>query len=152
MSSFRPSTKGIEELRNFFFQKKIELHPCNSIDITNIEEKFNIVLPQAYKDFLLTMGRDAGAFMRGSSVFYPDILNLQTWANGLLKENGFTVLPLNSFVFWMHQGYQLAFFSLKEGENPPVYFFSEGRGQRDFVKIENSLSDFFVNQLKISGF
>ncbi|MBS1953562.1 MAG: SMI1/KNR4 family protein [Cyanobacteria bacterium SZAS-4] len=31
-------------------------------EVLNIEQQFQVVLPESYKSFLLTMGREAGAF------------------------------------------------------------------------------------------
>jgi hypothetical protein len=46
----------------------------------------------------------------------------------LLAENHFEEpLPKNAFVFYMRQGYQIMFFHLGEDEDPPIYFFGEGR-------------------------
>jgi hypothetical protein len=34
------------------------------------------------------------------------------------------------------------FFKLDEGDNPPIYFYSESTDQDDFYKIADSLTDF----------
>ena len=57
----------------------------------------------------------------------------------------------DDFVFFMHQGYEFCFFKLSEGDNPPVYFYSEEAcpfhprksAHSNFIKITDSLSEFF---------
>lgn len=98
----------------------------------------------------MSMGKGADKYMRGSDVFFDHIFELQGWGEELVRENNFNDLPANSFVFWMHQGYQMAFFMLTEGDNPPIYFYGEGTGQSDFDK-KGSLVEFFEIQLKFSG-
>jgi hypothetical protein len=44
----------------------------------------------------------------------------------------------------------MAYFKLNEGDNPPVYYFSEGQENVDFELKEKSLIDFFVSQLLFS--
>jgi hypothetical protein len=90
--------------------------------------------------------------MKGSSAFYNEIFDLREGSIELLYEDGFKDLPDNTFVFWMHQGYQFAFFYLNQGENPPVYFYYEGRTKDDFELVENSFTDFLETQLVMSGF
>jgi len=120
-------------------------------EISRIESFFSIELPSAYKDFLYYMGKEAGAFMRGSSVFYDEIFDLRAGSSRLLEEDEFKPLPDNTFVFWMHQGYQFAFFYLNEGDNPSVYFYYEGKGYEDFEKREISFMVFLEKQLAMSG-
>lgn len=137
----------IEKIAQELSRMGNRLRPITKLEIQEIEEKFQVKLPEVYKSFLKTMGKNAGSFMMGSSVFYPDILSLRDWANETLAENGISGLPENVFVFWMHQGYQIAYFKLDEGDNPPVYFFAEGEYLDDFYKRDNSLIDFFVSEL-----
>ena len=131
--------------------KNINLSPLSQQEIRDLELRLKIKLPIQYKDFLLSMGRGAGKFMQGSSVFYDDIFSLNEWGKELIEENGFKELPEDAFVFWMHQGYQLAFFRLSEGEDPPIYYYSETIDQDDYIKKEDSLSAFLQNQMIMSG-
>ena len=138
---------SIDEIAKILKKRGIKLRPLDISDISAIEQKFKIALPEAYKQFLRLMGKGAGLYMQGSSVFYDELFSLRQGAEELVIENNLSPIPENAFVFWMHQGYQAAYFKLNEGENPPVYYFSEGQNSSGFELKEKSLSDFFASQL-----
>ncbi|QHS58054.1 SMI1/KNR4 family protein [Chitinophaga agri] len=140
----------IGELQQFLLQKNCKLRGCKSSDVKKIENFFNITLPSKYKDFLYAMGRDGDKFMRGSSAFYSEILYLREDFIDILQERN-RILPDETFVFWSHQGYQFAFFFLNDGDDPPVYFYYEGKNFDNFVKKEESFTDFLTVQLEMSG-
>jgi hypothetical protein len=104
---------GIQELENYLESKGCQLRGCSMREVGKIETFFNIELPLVYKDFLLSMGKDAGAFMKGSSAVYKEIFDLREGSIRLLNEDNFKALPDDVFVFWMHQGYQFSFFLSK---------------------------------------
>jgi len=83
------------------------------------------------------------SFFRGHSCFKKEILYLKEWAEELLEENNFPgKLSENDFVFWMNQGYMFCFFKLDEGDDPPIYYYCEGKRLTNFIKIASSLSSF----------
>ena len=142
---------NIRELTECLERKGCDLLGCTEKQVNKIEQSFNIKLPTTYIEFLLTMGKNAGNFMKGSSAFYNEIFDLREGSIELLYEDSFKDLPDNTFVFWMHQGNQFAFFYLNQDENPPIYFYYEGRTKDDFELVENSFTDFLENQLVMSG-
>jgi hypothetical protein len=81
-----------------------------------------------YRAFLLTMGRGAGDFLRGSEIYYPLMLGMNEDAQDLLDESSPPLrLPDDAFVFFFHQGYQFGFFQASSGiDDPEVYRFLEG--------------------------
>ena len=122
--------------------------PCTAQEIASLEKHIRRTLPPAYREFLGWMGRGAGGFLRGSFCFYEDLFDLTKISEQMLKQNRFRKkLPNDAFVFWMHQGCQIAYFKLNEGDNPSVYYFSEGQESIDFKLKEKSLSDFFASQM-----
>ena len=139
----------IKDLQKYLENKGCNLIGCSNKEIAKIEDLYGIELPQTYKDYLLAMGKSADDYMKGSSVFYDEIFDLKDGSSRLLQENDFKSLPENAFVFWMHQGYQFAFFYLNEGDDPPVYFYYEGANDREFVRKEESLTDFLKKQIAI---
>lgn len=143
--------KTIEEVIKILIDCKNTLVPCSMSEVIELEKAYQITLPDIYKKFLLSMGKDAGKYMLGNSCFYNEIYDLQQGAREIIVDNGLPELPVNSFVFWIHQGYQFAFFLVGESQNPPVYYFSEGQGMKNFRLINKSLTDFFYDQLLVSG-
>lgn len=142
---------NIDTLIQYLADKGCILKGCSTREVAKIEDHIQHKLPLAYVKFLFAMGKDAGKFMDGSSVFYNEIFDLKDGAIELLEDNDFKPLPDNTFVFYMHQGYQFAFFYLTDGDDPPVYYYYEGRTQGDFEKIEVSFTDFLESQLIMSG-
>ena len=143
--------QSITEIANELAERKGErLKPLSPGRIAKIEEMYGTALPEVYKEFLRLMGKGAGNYMRGSSVFYDELLSLRDGANRLVEENDLPPLPPDAFVFWMHQGYQAAYFNLHDGDDPPVYYFTEGKEMKEFILAEKSLTDFFVVQFEMS--
>lgn len=126
-----------------------KLSPCNAVDIEYIEQKLKTKLPEEYLEFLLTMGRGAGKFMLGSDVFIDELLTLKEGALEIIDENNLPPLPPNAFVFWMHQGYQFAFFEINEKNQLDIYFFSEGNNMKNYKLLNYSLAEFFYKQLDL---
>jgi len=127
------------------------VEPCSWWEIRKIKKMAGGKLPEVYLLFLETMGKRGGDFMKGSDAFYGQLDKLKEDAVEILREQNFTELPEKSFVFWMHQGYQFAFFKLDEGDDPPVYFYLEGQKENDFTTKE-SLSGFYLKQLEFLQF
>lgn len=141
----------IQELVIYLDRKGCRLRGCSLSQIEKIERHHGARLPLTYVEFLYAMGVRAGRFMEGSSMFYNEIFDLREGAIEVLAENNFKPLPDNAFVFYMHQGYQFAFFKMDEGDNPPVYYYSEGRPQDDFERTDDSFTAFLESAVKMSG-
>ncbi len=142
--------KNLETIINRLNETGQTLTPLTNGEVEKIEEELGRRLPEVYRTFLLVMGKGAGQFMRGSSAFYNDFYDFKVGVEEIILVNKLPQLPKDSFVFWMHQGYQFAYFLLSDGDNPPVYHFSEGKNQLNYQKIEN-LSEFYLIELKMSG-
>jgi hypothetical protein len=120
---------------------------CKPEEVNHIELDQSTVLPLAYREFLLTMGRGAGVLFIGSDVFYPRIIGLKADAAALLIEaSDDWSLPQDSCVFFMHQGYQFYYMLSSEGDDPPVYYYFEGRGQPGASAYDSFLEWLWVSQ------
>ncbi|RFS21169.1 SMI1/KNR4 family protein [Chitinophaga silvatica] len=139
----------IHSITQYLLRQKMKLKGCSISEVKRLECNFDLKFPPAYKEFLYSMGKGAGKYMQGSSVFLNELYIIKPDFVDLLSDHGLS-LPDNAFVFWAHQGYQFAFFCIDEGYNPPVYFYYEG--DISIEKKEDSLTDFFTNQLLMSGF
>lgn len=124
---------------------------CSDEEIRWIEQRLELSLPEAYKEFLQWMGKDGGPILKGSNCFYKDLLYLYQWADKLLKENDlFGILPSKAFVFFMHQGYQFAFMYPEDGENPPVYYYNEMAysAEKGFTISYHSFTEFLADEIE----
>lgn len=126
----------------------IKLIGCSPNEINEGQLLAKHRLPEFYLLFLTTFGKGAGDFMRGSHAYYPDVLELKEWANECLKENNLPLLPDDVFVFWMHQGYQFAYFYLDGTNNPEVIYFSEDSESQLTKKV--SLEEYFSMLIEFS--
>ncbi len=127
-----------------------EIVPCTENEVRILERQLGFSLPGAYRKFLLWMGHGAGILLRGSDCFYQHLPPLRTWAEELLEENNFPEpLPEDAFVFYMHQGYLFYFVRVGEGDDPPVYFYSEAMDPRAFIKAHPNLADFLNYQIEV---
>lgn len=99
---------------------------CSDIEIDEIEKKFMLKLPLAYKDFLSLFGKETENFLAGSDFTYPRVLELRESAENLLAETGSSYsLKKNDYVFFMHQGYAFLFFTVDGSPDPPVMRYQE---------------------------
>lgn len=144
--------KYINELIERLEDKKIRIHRSTKEQMQSL---YFIVdgkkLPMAYVEFMDVMGNGTeNGFMGGDSCFMDEIHDLKQGAIELLQENeSENVLNDEDFVFWMSQGCMFCFFNLKEGDNPPVYFYNES-GDDKFIKIADSLVEFLINRFEMN--
>lgn len=141
---------SIDEIAQYLRNRGERLKPLNWGQLIAVKEKFNTNLPKTYIRFLELMGRGAGSFMEGSSVFTDELFDLREGVEELIVIHKLKPLPQNAFVFWMHQGYQAAFFETNDGDDPPVYFYTEGHSMTEFSLLDKTLTDFFTRQLIFS--
>lgn len=137
----------VADIARYLWEKGETLKPASPNDVRQVESKFNVKLPFAYREFLNYMGRGASRFMVGSSVFMNELLELYDGALELCEENNITPIPENAFVFWMHQGYQALYFLPGEEEDPAIYYYHEGSGATRFEKQPISFIDFLKTEL-----
>ncbi|QEE50219.1 SMI1/KNR4 family protein [Flavobacterium alkalisoli] len=140
----------LEDIIDILKKNNIKPEPLFVEEINRFEKSCGVIFPATYKSFLQEMGKGAGHFMLGSDVFHKDIVDLSEGAKELIEENNLPQLPENAYVFWMHQGYQVAWFICNGNPNPDVYFFTEGEGSKDYV-IMGTFTDFLDIQLQMSG-
>lgn len=139
---------SVFDIATLLYSRGERLRGLQAGEIEHLMQTFNTPLPYCYREFLHHMGRGAGDYMVGSSVFIDELYNLKEWAKGLCKENGIPDIPENAFVFWMHQGYQAFFFIPEEGvDDPEVYYFTEGGDGSGFVNTGHSFLYFLKIEL-----
>jgi SMI1-KNR4 cell-wall len=99
---------------------------CREEEIGRLEKDLGVALPAFYRQFLMRMGRSAGAFLSGTDFLFVDLGGLRLQAEQLLHETkaGFR-LKNTDFVFAVHQGYEFLFFDSKESGDPAVWRYEE---------------------------
>lgn len=122
---------------------------CTEEEVHRLEEQLGIHVPAAYREWLRWMGHGAGGFLRGTDVFYDDDLpSLKEGALELFHENDLDgALPADALVFYLHQGYVAQFMRLSEGDDPPIYGYAEGSGQRAPSRWYDNLSAWLAIEL-----
>ncbi len=123
-----------------------QFYACDSEILNCFLSRFSdIKLPSAYVDFMRYAGD--GSYWIGSDCSFDDVPKLREWADELLEENSFPCkLKDDDFVFWMHQGYMFYYFNLSEGDDPPVYYYSEAAEISSFVKCSDSFTSFIIRE------
>ena len=133
--------KAKEFMKNYP-QITAEFRGCSENEILGLENKLNIKLPEAYKEFLLWFGHSGGKILRGTDYYYYYISNemVEGYIEDEIYREGYTFKQIgidllnrnkfdgekimkDSFMFMCHQGYAIEYLNLSEGENPPVYIF-----------------------------
>lgn len=144
--------KKFEQLRHKFPRNLVA---CTKKQVLSLEKQVYLSLPEAYKEFLLWGGIEAGGFLEGSDYFYDNTLyKLRESAENLLKEEDFPFsLPKDAFVFNMHQGYIFWFFKTSEGNDPSVYGYTQGDppvlySPVPFKKNSPNFSEFLIQTLE----
>ena len=123
--------------------------PCTEEEVIRLEQVTHLSLPLAYKEFLRTMGNNAGTLLAGSDWLYPRLLRLQEGAREMLVEdNSLLQLPDDTFVFYMHQGYVFGFFRTSEGDDPPVYRYHEITDKEKFFRLYPSFTEFLLDSIR----
>ena len=99
---------------------------CSPEEIAELENHFQVRLPDAYKAFLRAMGKSIGeGFLRDCTITYPYLIKFHRLAERLADAEGFE-MPKLAFVFLLHD-YQFHYFNTAGGEpDPPTYRFLEG--------------------------
>ncbi|MBA4017257.1 MAG: SMI1/KNR4 family protein [Pirellula sp.] len=120
-----------------------DIRGCTPAEIKAVEHDVGSPLPQAYREFLARMGREAGRLYVGTDVFYPAILGVTSGAKQLVDEDKTGVaFPDDAIAFSMHQGYQFLFIRTGEGNDPPVYHYMEQSGV--FEKKSENFTKFLL--------
>lgn len=130
--------------------KPDEIGGCSDDEVRRLERCLNVVLPEAYVQFLKALGHKAGSLMADVDYHYCLLERINTDARKILDnwEEGRLPLPEKAFVFSMRQGEQFMFF-VADGslDDPPIYYYFEGRGE--FKRAANSIWEVIEAELEI---
>lgn len=136
-----------DRLKEEFTRRGYKMFPMTESEIDELTQKYG-KLPAAYTELLRLLGSGTTAsFWRGTEFFRKDILfeSLNEWAQETLDENSSkATLKNDDYVFWMSQGVLFCYFGLNDGDDPPVYLFTEATPDR-FIRVSNSFTEFIWN-------
>ncbi|WP_138756446.1 SMI1/KNR4 family protein [Paenibacillus sinopodophylli] len=120
---------------------------CSEKEITLLEQEMAIKLPASYRHYLLAVGHNSGRLFQGTDMGFSQLKELQYATKELLHENNQPILmPESSFVFSMHQGYEIRFFELRAGDNPPILEWYEG-SKNGIVTIFDTFEEFLSDSI-----
>ena len=138
--------KSIEQTILFLRDNNTDLKSCSDDEIKKLESYYDILLPDAYKQFLKLMGKGSLNYMKGTDYTYNWLFEMKEGANEILLESNMKELAIETFVFWMHQGYQFCYFYLDSRiKNPAVYYYNECYSSLGIIKVTDALTDFLYN-------
>jgi hypothetical protein len=98
--------------------------PCDEWQVQDIEEQLGVKLPAAYKAFLLLAGQRFGLFEGSHYAVEDDLAELQRAGRRIARRAG-VELPIEAFVFFVHQSVAVWFFLLDSGDDPAVHEYVE---------------------------
>ena len=104
-------------------------------EVSNLEDRYDLKLPQDYREFLLRAGWGVEGLWVGSHYGFGFLPDMQEAAVEQMEAAGLK-FPKGAFTFLMHQGYQF-FYITGDG----IYYYHEGNPAP--VKEHNSFAEFF---------
>lgn len=116
------------ELKYFIIELGIDIQKivgCSDHEIVSIENKIGTVLPEAYKEYLKSIGKKfLFEFFDAEQMSFEDYDDIEEYVNDALTETGFTfereIFPIS------HRRYDFfRFFYLNGSDNPEIWFFDE---------------------------
>lgn len=142
-----------EDIKILLMKNKLINTPlvgCTEEEIIKLEDRVGFKLPGMYKEFLFAVGHESGRLFQGTAVHYMNLIEIQEWAKELLEENNNPITLLNtSFVFSMHQGYEIRFFDVNMGENPPVFLWYEGmENPASAIKLFDTFEECLLQEIE----
>jgi hypothetical protein len=116
-------------------------------ELTAVEARMGVAFPAAYRAFLLWNGREFAPW-NGDDMAVDLVPELQEWALETLADGRHQLqLPADALVFKQHGGYEFDFFRLGEGDDPPVYDYSQPQAEADFRCLAPHFSVFVMDAL-----
>jgi hypothetical protein len=122
---------------------------CSPDEITRLEQKYAVRLPDSYALFLRLMGHRAGNLVGRAEfdLYYPDVLRLTEeerafWAEVRAEDPGEAVveLPADALIVCGRYGEQFQFIECSRPDDSPVFYFNHW--EPGFRRVEGSVFGF----------
>ncbi|ENT8828936.1 SMI1/KNR4 family protein [Proteus mirabilis] len=134
----------IESFSALLKKNGFSIFGCENEEVDLLEKKYG-KLPEFYKIYLRSIGRDAGDFKAGTWMFYPEIDDINNETLDLMHQNHI-IPPENMFAFLMHQGYTSLFFTDREKDDPQIYCYTECEEIIDIGKTFSQCIEADINE------
>jgi hypothetical protein len=123
------------EAAEAYQRQQIDFQGCSEAEIAELERRFDLVFPAAFRAFLEVMGKRHGALFAGSQCSLDEFDEIAQRAEDLLDETVDQVrLPSRSFVFLLRDGFQFCFLPTRGGAgDPPVFHYTEGDNEPEQI-------------------
>lgn len=96
-----------------------QIKGCTNTEVDQIESKAGVRLPQAYKNYLLSLGSSSNDVFSDVLFVYPAIMEHRDIIKRIEARTGYKLKP-TEFVFLIRDGL-IMFFDTATGDDPPVY-------------------------------
>jgi len=123
-----------------------EAKGCTVSELISIENELGLNIPEALKEYLVWGGKHSQGPLIGTDCFSSDLIENTKYLPNFINENSLSILDRDDYiVFYCHQGYVLAWVYASDGDNPEVYYFSEGTTES--IAKEKSIDEWFYKDL-----
>jgi hypothetical protein len=127
------------------------VQPATEKEVKEVETQLGLLLPEAYKEFLLWTGNGGGIW--AGHDFDWDRVRSQNKriALGAMEIAGFApILPEDAIVFLVYQGGDsFAFIRSSEGNNPPVHLFVEYGDRAEMIlNYASCIEELYLKSLR----
>lgn len=126
-----------------------ELIGCSESEVDAYFNGIGVRPPASYREFLLAIGHGSGRFLLGTDIFFRHLPVVGRDAMSLLLKCGTeeAQVPVDAFVFYMHQGYEFGYFCASESDDPSVYQYIEGDERPRLVW--RTLTEYLIDMIRI---
>ncbi len=117
--------------------------------IVEIENYFQLVLPLAYKEYLLNFGAISGNLLGSYYMTYPALMDNRSDAIEMINfddrksECKKPIIENNFFFFGQWQGYNFFFFECGTDNNPPVKILNDSL---EIITYKESFTSFLIEE------
>lgn len=132
----------LREHPDYFNLSEIEGYPEDKI--SELERKFDVILPTDYKIFLTELGGNAGNLLLGDFFLGYHIEELQSDLRTLFEENNCEYNE-KYFCIFMHDGYTADLYSFNESEIA-IYQFNDG--YNSIKKTHDNFMEYFKEKVR----
>jgi hypothetical protein len=142
-------SRTIQHLIDSGSLRRGEISGCTEDELVRLERAYGVALPATYREFLRYLGRATGPIFKGSNLHFDSLAAIREVAQIMVMNDELTEtvvsLPDDAFPFMEHQAYQLWYFRLGEGDDPPVYYYLDDHPP--VRTVATTFSEFILSEM-----